>query len=156
MWEPSLPVLEIEDLLEKSVLTFFLVGGKEYEFTLIGWIAGGNPGNSKRKITINKPPENGRCTATPAEGIALDTEFTLNCKDFTDDERPLQYEFFYLKEKGSKTETSLGSGLEAKRDRVIFPSGVEKHEYNLTLYAKISDSLGASKMFEFESQIKVR
>ena len=136
------------------MLTSFLVGGKEYEFILIGWIAGGNPGMAKRKIIMNESPKNGKCTVKPAEGVPLEPKFTLNCSGFIDTETPLQYEFFYSKGKGYKNET-LGSGPEASRVRVTFPSGLEKNEYKLTLYAKISDSVGASRMVEFESPIKV-
>ena len=136
------------------MLTSFLVGGKEYEFTLIGRIAGGIPGNSKRKIIMNESPKNGKCIVKPTEGRPLEPKFTLNCSGFKDDETPLQYEFFYSKGKGYKTET-LGSGPEASRQQVTFPSGSEKNEYKLTLYAKISDRLGASRMVEFESPIKV-
>lgn len=146
------------DLLEKSVLTCFLVGGKKYEFTLIGWIHGGKEGNAKREVAVNEPPkkraEQGKCTAKPLKGKPLEPEFTLSCTGFKDVDEPLQYEFFYSKGEGSKNET-LGSGIEDSRSRVTFPSGVKKNGYNLKLYAKISDSLGASEMFEFESPIKV-
>lgn len=146
------------DLLEKSVLTCFLVGGKKYEFTLIGWVHGGEKGEAKREVTVNEPPKKhatqGKCTAKPLEGKPLEPDFTLSCTEFKDDDEPLQYEFFYSKGEGSKNET-LGSGLENSRSRVRFPSGVQKNGYNLTLYAKISDSLGASEMFQFDSPIKV-
>lgn len=136
------------------MLISFLVGGKEYEFTLFGKITGGVEGNSKRKIIMNESPKNGKCIVKPAEGEPLDPKFTLNCSGFIDDERPLQYEFFYSKGKRNKNET-LGSGSEASRERVTFPSGLEENGYKLTLYAKISDSLGASRMVEFESPITV-
>lgn len=136
------------------MLTSFLVGGKEYEFTLIGWIDGGIKGNSKRKIIMNESPKNGKCIVKPTEGKPLEPKFTLNCSGFKDDETPLQYEFFYSKGEGHRNET-LGSGPEASRERVTFPSGLQEKEYMLKLYAKISDRLGASRMVEFESPVKV-
>ena len=136
------------------MLTCFFVGGKVYEFELKGWITGGEKGSSKLKVTINAPPQSGRCTADPPEGEALDPIFTLNCTGFTDKETPLHYEFFYSKGEGSKKET-LGSGLEALRSRVTFPSGLKENDHKLTLYAKVSDSLGASRIVEFSSPIKV-
>lgn len=132
----------------------FLVGGEKYVFILTGKTAGGTPGNAKREVTANNPPDPGQCTAEPRNGKPCEAIFTLTCSGFTDPDKPLQYEFFYSKDEESKNET-LGSGFEAKRSRVAFPSGLEKNEYRLTLYAKVSDSLGASKMFKFESQIKV-
>ena len=117
-------------------------------FILNGTTDGGIPGNAKREVTVNEPPKPGRCTAKPTIGQPCDPRFTLSCTGFTDKETPLQYEFFYAKAEGSKNET-LGGGFEAERGRVAFPSG------DIMLYAKISDSLGASKMFEFERSVKV-
>lgn len=134
-----------------------MVGGRKYEFTLFGNIPGGIKGNAKREVTINEPPKRGKhglCTAKPTEGKPLEPMFTLSCKGFEDEEEPLQYEFFYSKGEGSKNET-LGSSLEDSRERVTFPSGLKENGYTLTLYAKISDSLGASEMFKFNSAIKV-
>lgn len=149
-------MLKIDDLLGNigSMLTCFFVGGKDYEFELIGWITGGEEGSSKRKVTINEPPKNGRCTADPRKGPPLEPIFTLNCTGFTDDETPLHYEFLYSKGEGLKKDT-LGRGLEALRSRVTFPSGLEENKYELTLYAKVSDNLGASRIFEFSSTIQV-
>ena len=142
------------DLLEKSVLTCFLVGGEKYVFILTGKVANGEEGNAKREVTVNEPPDGGQCFAEPLEGKPCEAIFTLTCSGFTDPEKPLKYEFFYSKEEESRNET-LGSGFEAKRSRVAFPSGLEKNGYKLTLYAKVSDSLGASAMFKFKSRIKV-
>jgi len=131
-----------------------LVGGKKYVVTLIGWIVGGKEGNASREITINEPPKNGECTAEPLEGKPLEPDFTLRCKNFKDVETPLQYEFFYWRGEGLKNET-IGKGLEDIRSRVTFPSGLEKNDNDLTLYAKIFDGLGASEMVKFKSPIKV-
>ena len=125
----------------------------KYVFILIGETTGGMPGEAKREVTVNKPPDRGaqkygQCTAEPLEGEPCNPIFTLSCEKFEDDDQPLQYEFFYSKGKGSKKET-LGGGFEAKRSQVAFPSGI------ITLYAKISDSLGASEMFEFKDSVKV-
>ena len=134
------------------MFTCFLVGGNKYEFTLIGWIDGGIEGNASREVTINEPPSGGSCTASPDEGEPLDPSFQLKCEKFTDTERPLQYEFFYRKEEKDET---LGSGLDALRSGVTFPSGLQIKSYKLDLYVKVSDSLGASEMVPFTSKIKV-
>jgi len=131
-----------------------LVGGNKYEFTLIGWIDGGIDGNASREVTINEPPNVGSCTASPRKGVSLDPSFTLSCTKFTDTETPLHYEFFYSKGEEYKNET-LGSGEEDSRSRITFPSGLKRIRYELSLYAKVSDSLGASRMVEFNSSIEV-
>ena len=39
-------------------------------------------------LMLNKPPENGTCTITPNEGIALVTEFEVSCEGWIDPEDP--------------------------------------------------------------------
>ena len=110
-----------------------MVGGRKYEFILRGWIHGGIEGEAKREVTINEPPkrgETGLCIAEPPEDKPLEPIFTLSCKEFEDEETPLQYEFFYSKGERSKNET-LGSSLEASRERVTFPSGLEENGVQL-------------------------
>lgn len=44
----------IFDFLEKSVFICFLVGGKKYEFILIGWVYGGEKGEVKCEVIVNE------------------------------------------------------------------------------------------------------
>ena len=136
------------------VNTFCFAGGKDYEITLYGKIQGGEEGLSTLKITVNKRPENGNCTTLPSEGNPLEPTFTLKCEGFTDEDEPLIYEFFYSTSPDGEKK-SLGSGLEKFRESVSFPSGLQDHEFNLHLYAKVADNLGAATMVEFQHKVKV-
>lgn len=136
------------------VNTFCFAGGKDYEITLYGKIQGGEEGFSTLKITVNKRPENGNCTTLPSEGNPLEPTFTLKCEGFTDEDEPLIYEFFYSTSPDGEKK-SLGSGLEKFRESVSFPSGLQDHEFNLHLYAKVADNLGAATMVEFQNKVKV-
>ena len=136
------------------VNTFCFAGGKDYEITLYGKIQGGEEGLSTLKITVNKRPENGNCTTLPLEGNPLEPTFTLKCEGFTDEDEPLIYEFFYSTSPDGEKK-SLGGGLEKFRESVSFPSGLQDHEFNLYLYAKVTDNLGAATEVEFTENVKV-
>ena len=136
------------------VNTFCFAGGKNYEITLSGNIQGGEIGLSTLEITVNEPPKEGSCTPSPSNGDPLDPIFTLKCKDFTDEDEPLIYEFFYsTSPDGGKK--SLGGGLEKFRKNVSFPSGLQDHEFILTLHARVTDNLGATTEVKFTENVKV-
>lgn len=137
------------------MLTLFFVGGQIYEIALFGKTDGGTEGSSKRRVRINEPPQNGRCIAQPLAGEPLDPMFTLKCTGFEDDEKPFYYEFLYSTSTNGKDKKSLGIGLEESRSDITLPSGLEENDYNITLYARVSDKLGASREVEFESPITV-
>ena len=136
------------------VNTFCFAGGKYYEITLYGYIQGGEEGLSTLEIAVNEPPKKGICEPSPIKGNPLDPIFTLKCKDFTDEDEPLIYEFLYSTSPDGEKK-SLGSGLEKFRKFVSFPSGLQDHEFNLTLHAKVTDNLGATTKVEFTENVKV-
>ena len=136
------------------VNTFCFAGGKDYEIKLYGYIQGGEEGLSTLKITVNEPPKKGICEPSPIKGNPLDPIFTLKCEGFTDEDEPLIYEFLYSTSPDGEKK-SLGSGLEKFRESVSFPSGLQDHEFNLTLHAKVTDNLGATTKVEFTENVKV-
>ena len=136
------------------VNTFCFAGGNDYEITLYGYIQGGEKGLSTLEITVNEPPKKGSCEPSPLKGNPLEPIFTLECNDFSDGDEPLIYEFFYSTSPDGEKK-SLGGGLEKFRKSVSFPSGLQDHEFNLYLYAKVTDNLGAATMVEFEDKVKV-
>ena len=137
------------------MLTLFFVGGQIYEIVLIGNTDGGEEGSSKRRVRMNEPPQNGRCIAKPPVGKPLDPMFTLTCTEFEDDEKPFHYEFLYSTSTNGKDKNTLGIGLEESRSDITLPSGLQENEFNITLYARVSDRLGASTVVKFESPITV-
>ena len=136
------------------VNTFCFAGGKDYEITLYGYIQGGEEGLSTLEIAVNEPPKKGICEPSPIKGNPLDPIFTLKCKDFTDEDEPLIYEFLYSTSPDGEKK-SLGGGLEKFRKNVSFPSGLQDYEFNLSLYAKVTDNLGAATVVEFTKNVTV-
>lgn len=137
------------------VRSFCFVGGNDYKITLYGNTLGGEKGSSTLELTVNAPPQIGNCEASPPAGKPLEPEFTLKCEGFTDEEKPLSYEFFYSTSPDGQSK-SLGSGLEDSREKVVFPNGLEEHQYKLYLYAKVTDNLGASTTVEFSNTVEVK
>lgn len=129
-------------------MTFCFVGDTTYRIVLFGKIKDGKQGSYELTIRANKPPEKGTCTVTPTTGSALNPLFNLTCQEFTDENTPLHYEFLYSKSPDEKNQ-SLGSGVEHSLRNVAFPSG------SITLYAKVSDSVGATTIVKFKTPVKV-
>ena len=136
------------------VNTFCFAGGKVYEITLYGNIQGGEEGLSTLEITVNEPPKEGICEPSRFKGNPLEPIFTLECNDFSDEDEPLIYEFSYSTSPDGENK-SLGSGLEKFRKSVSFPSGLQDYEFNLSLYAKVTDNLGAATVVEFTKNVTV-
>ena len=135
---------------------FFIEG--IYKIILFGKVEGGVEGSSTYKVTVNEPPKGGDCVVKPEEGKPLDPYFNVSCKGFHDDDRPLQYEFFYTNDYSAvppKYE-SLGSGLDPARTNFSLPTGLEKNDYKFKFRVIVTDNLGASKKFEkFKSMVTV-
>lgn len=138
-----------------SIFTWFFIGGQTYEIALYGNEAGGQKGSSKLRVKINEPPKKGDCVASPDKGKPLDPMFKLSCTGFMDEDKPLRYEFSYSTTNKAGEETPLGSGLETSRSKVTFPSGAEENKYNITIYARVFDSLGASTKVKFSNAVTV-
>ena len=138
----------------ESIFTWFSIGGQTYEITLFGDVDNGTKGSSKLRVKINKPPVNGTCVATPAEGKPMDPIFSLSCTGFQDEDGPFNYEFSYSTNTEGE-EIPLGSGLDSSRSKVTLPSGTEENAYNIKIMARVSDSLGASTKVTFSDPVKV-
>ena len=110
-------------------------------------------------MTVNEPPKGGNCVVKPKEGKPLDPYFNVSCKEFHDDDQPLQYEFFYtndLSTEGQPKYESLGSGLDSARTNFSLPTGLEKHDYQFKFCVVVTDNLGASTKCEnIETGVKV-
>lgn len=121
-----------------------------YKIILFGKVEGGVEGSSTYKVTVNEPPKGGHCEVKPKEGKPLDPYFNVSCKGFHDDDKPLQYEFFYTNDLGTEQPKyeSLGSGLDPARTNFSLPTGLEKYKYKFKFCVIVTDSLGASKKFD--------
>ena len=111
---------------------------------------------------MNFEPTEGEILVTPesGEGYSLDTEFRIRAVNFTDEDTPLTYRFFFYSEEGLyQEERSLGvNPVNSRRDFLgdsgfrselvsRLPIGTPSSNSSLTMkvlvVVSVSDSLGA-------------
>lgn len=72
-----------------------LKGGRRYAVRLSAWHAGKQRGMTEHEFLTSTPPYGGTCSVTPDQGIALDTLFFIQCKNWTLENEPGTYKFAY-------------------------------------------------------------
>ncbi|XP_077983050.1 polycystin-1-like protein 2 [Glandiceps talaboti] len=102
---------------------------------------------------VNPKPVAGSCNVTPSHGFVLETPFSIACDDFSDDDRPLTYQFSVVT--GAETETTLNSqpgyGILLYRSQapsvesIYLPVGVAERDYRVEIIVTVSDVYGASE-----------
>lgn len=92
---------EILDGRNLAVSPNALEGGSTYKFICNGWRTKktGTSGQSFEMRTVNLPPKGGTCTISPKSGLAMNTSFTIACKDWSDVDLPLTYKYGVVKGK---------------------------------------------------------
>lgn len=66
--------------------------GRKYRLQLNAWRPGGEPGGYViEELFMNTAPKPGSCDVPIKEGVALQTEFTVKCEGWIDDDEPLSY-----------------------------------------------------------------
>ena len=65
---------------------------RKYRLQLNAWRPGGEPGGYViEELFTNAAPKSGSCDVPIKEGVALQTEFTVKCEGWIDDDKPLSY-----------------------------------------------------------------
>ena len=103
------------------------------------------------EFVTNTPPYGGVCSASPPEGVALQTRFSLQCAGWQDEELPLKYEYYYRTEAGVKTLLHYAVS-ENPPEKLKLPVGRAEKEYALRIFVRVEDNLGTSN----ESAIDVK
>lgn len=92
-------------------------------------------GFSLLSFVVVDSPLIGEFIVTPLVGIALQTEFTLSCQQFTTDNPPLQYSFGYL---DADKQVPLSYYSQTNALAITLPA-----KSNLTLFAKVKQGTGS-------------
>ncbi|XP_068753326.1 polycystin-1-like protein 2 [Montipora capricornis] len=82
-------------------------------------------------------PHGGDCSATPTEGIALETQFTFECLGWQDKNTPLSYEF-----RAGKDPISYGNSPTSAA--TVLPTGQQEDDYNLAINIYIKNAVGVA------------
>ncbi|XP_071788105.1 polycystin-1-like isoform X2 [Asterias amurensis] len=111
-------------------------------------------GYSEYQYVIGEVPDRGSCSITPAEGVALSTQFVITCTGFHSAELPLHHEFLYstgnedvTKVTGAETTpdemfTLLYYSPEGVTPPMTLPMGVASKSYMVEIHIEVTDSLG--------------
>jgi hypothetical protein len=119
--------------------------GESYIFTLIATYSDVTRSVSgfatSGAIMVNRPPQPGTFVVTPTIGVTAQTQFTLLCSQWFDQDQPLLYSFSYLQ--GSQWVT-LSVASQSNQVTLTLPAGNPFANYSLLLEARIVDRLGAA------------
>lgn len=143
-------------LLSKTSSSGFVVkpdklkGGTEYRCQVEVTAVGRAKTSNEYVFTTNAPPYGGSCFISPQTGEALSTTFSLTCRDWSDPEKPLGYQFRYRKSDGAYA--VLYHGAESSTTCRL-PAGLKIQDYNINIEVLISDAFGATNSTSI--QVKV-
>ncbi|KAK3700754.1 hypothetical protein QZH41_010936, partial [Actinostola sp. cb2023] len=97
-------VLDLQSKTMSNISSFSFVlrnkvleAGTRYVIRMSAWnTEGGAKGLTEHQFTTSIPPYGGFCTASPNEGVALDTFFSIRCYNWTMETEPATYKFGYV------------------------------------------------------------
>ncbi|XP_041474499.1 uncharacterized protein LOC121423243 isoform X2 [Lytechinus variegatus] len=102
-----------------------------------------NYGLASYDFITNERPIVGNCSAVPPNGTALETEFNIECQDWTDPDMPLNYRFAQRLQE-SESWTWLYNGERAFMDTpTVFPQGYEENNFQVFLLVRVTDYIGS-------------
>lgn len=158
------------DRLQVTLRPGVLEPGSAYTFvfTVTDTVTGGSS-TATTEVLVNQPPFSGYLAAQPRAGTMLETQFSLQAVQWTDDEEdlPLRYLFGYYLAEGSAVQRAADGQLQAGEEAPEFipmsnqfaaqdsvsgvrlPRGVGSSN-QLTLAVKVSDRLGATTTAYFD------
>ncbi|KAL3876324.1 hypothetical protein ACJMK2_034186 [Sinanodonta woodiana] len=118
---------------------------KKFQLRLFMSNAGSSvTGETSINLIVNDFPSGGNCSVTPLNGTATQTYHEFKCTGFTDEDGIAKYEFLYFDKDG--LETIILSGTDTKYNDTL-PLGNSNNNFYLDIYARISDTLGSSKVY---------
>ena len=89
-------------------------------------------------------PTGGSCVVSPSEGLVIKTQFQVSCTSWTDEDRPLGYEFFFSHPVHGPM--LLFYGWMPDSAGLFLPPGLKENDFNVDLFVKISDVLGSYRI----------
>nr|XP_015208539.1 PREDICTED: polycystic kidney disease and receptor for egg jelly-related protein isoform X2 [Lepisosteus oculatus] len=115
-------------------------------------------------FSVNEPPKMGNCQVIPSNGIALLTEFVVQCSGFVDDNHPLMYKVKACVDDSKRVivnslqDNSCGTivylGYSSTSQPFLLPPGIASEDNMVTLYVHVSDQLGAYTLKVLQVKVK--
>ncbi|CAC5377683.1 PKD1L2 [Mytilus coruscus] len=160
-----------------SIAADKLLKGREYKLWVSasgGWGRTADSTQTGRTLWTNSPPYNGHCIASPTEGNATTTSFSIYCSGFLDEgdnldqdivrdkneNNALKYKYFavdkYINLDGTERleRSVLFSGGEMSATELRLALGSPDLDYSVTLQVEISDIYGDYVTVEMKVKVK--
>ncbi|XP_072020448.1 polycystin-1-like [Amphiura filiformis] len=131
------------------------------------WSNSRSYGLSQEEYVIGDIPTMGNCTVEPMDGVALQTQFVIQCQDFYSEEKPLHYEYMYST--GQLSVASVSSQASFQQDTgaytllfhspegssppITLPMGLKDRNYMLDVRINVKDGIGATVQFNTHVQV---
>jgi hypothetical protein len=116
-----------------------LTPGVKYTFSISGqYVNSGGVARASVTFRINSAPTGGIVTVTPASGTAGSTVFSLNTKQWTDDDLPLSYIFSYFVQDASR-QVVVKSYDQVPYAESYLRQGIESLEFRVTCVSTAYD-----------------
>ncbi|XP_028408505.1 sperm receptor for egg jelly-like [Dendronephthya gigantea] len=142
------------DELEIGIKPDSLQVGKKYTIAFRATRVSGVYGECRTTVIVNTPPAGGRCSVSPLSGVALSTNFTFRCENWTDTDSPLVYEVSYVR---SESKTMLfhrshppGANISVTDWLVV---GDKNKNYSLTVEFTVKDTVGSKTVQHVDIQV---
>ena len=145
--------LKIDPPLDNSLITTFktaivvkpgaLEADSTYTFTINVTGSDGGTTIMSKNVVVAGPPQGGTCTVIPLFGIALETEFTISCSGWQDENLPLKYAY-YSQTTGAVIQTQSTNSYYNN----VLQAGDSNNENQLQIVATIVNQLSASSTFK--------
>ncbi|XP_043943175.1 polycystic kidney disease and receptor for egg jelly-related protein [Protopterus annectens] len=163
-WDTATSTGRFSGYISIKALSFLNFSEKMYTLQLMVSTWSGVSSTVKYSFYVNDPPRHGTCNITPNRGIALETKFTIECKDFVDISVPLMYRIIAITDNAniatisSLQDNSFGSiiymGYDAKCPQTVLPSGIPSEKYMLTIYVQVIDDLGTFTQVHLSAKVE--
>eukprot|EP00854_Cymbomonas_tetramitiformis_P001955 gene1955-2638_t len=143
--EAGTAVLNLSASAATALTGVDLVVGGAYIFKLSVEDSWG-PASSSLRVVVNRPPQPGSFTVTPAQGTVLNTTFQMLASDWVDeDNTPLWYQLSYVVTGGtSATQEMLNEYKPDPSTSSMLPEeGLEVAWREVQVFVSVRDALGA-------------
>ena len=132
----STPINSSNIIIKKNSLP----SGVKFSLMLVVISLAGSEGFAVLDFETAGEPQSGYCSPSATEGVALETEFTFECFEWEDKNRPLTYEF-----RAGKDPISYGTSPSSAS--TVLPAGQPGDDYQLPINIIIKNPVGVAVVY---------
>lgn len=128
-----------------SIFESTLTQGSDFRITLKGTSAWSSPTYTLLEFSTTENPFGGTCSISPLEGEAMQTSFTVMCKDWINPETETAAGLVYrvYVQFGEETTSLLRTSANPEMDKLVLGPGEEASNYSVNVFVDVAHELGA-------------